>query len=288
LTNSGDASSGRRTLERLVAAAVAVACLAIFLNGSFVSSYGAAHVDLSINLTAAHSLRAGENPYDIDVLRARAESRSTPTAFIYRSLFTSYIQPPTSAMSLLPLTWLPWRDATRVYLVLNHLLLFAAVGLALVMLKPALPWRWVVAGASLLLMLAGQILGSFALGQVDASVTLLLVLGFWGLTRSNAAVAGSAVALAAAMKLIPALLVLYFIWKREYRAAAWAIAVGGLLFIVSLAYAGTEVWDSYLTQTLPALTKGSTHYTNIGLGAATARWGAPEAYDGVPGHHLPE
>jgi len=93
---------------------------------------------------------------------------------------------------------------------------------------------------------------------------------------------GVALALAAAVKLVPGVLVLYFLWKRRMDVVAWAAGAGAALLVVSLAYVGPDVYESYLTRTLPSLLHGSTHYTNISLGAAFARAGTPDVYDGLP------
>ena len=278
-------------LERLAAGLVAAVALALFLNGSLLSTWGAAHVDLSINLTAAHALRDGDDPYGTTALLDRAEALGSPTELIYSQLFTSYIQPPTSALSLLPLTTLAWRDATHVYLVLNHVFLFAAVGLTLNTFRPALPLRWLVAGAAVVGAAYAQVNASFALGQVDAIILLLLAVGLWGHLRGNAPLTGAAIAFAAAIKLIPGLLLLYFLWRREHRVVIWGAGVGLALFLVSLAYAGAGVYESYLTETLPALSKGSTHYSNASLGALIARAHTPEVVRGPStgaGRGLPE
>src|SRR3989304_1331959 len=245
----------RLALERPAAVVVTVVALLVFLNGSLLSAWGALHVDLSINLTAAHALRDGADPYGVTALRERAASLGSPTNLIYGQLFTSYIQPPTPPPSLLPLTLLDWRDATRVYLVLHHVFLLAAYA---------------------------QINASFALGQVDATILLLLSLGFWGHVRGNAPVTGVAIACAAAIKLIPGLLLLYFLWKREYRVVLWGAGVGLALLLVSLAYVGADVYESYLTETLPALAKGSTHYSNASFGALIARAHTPAVIGGLP------
>src|SRR3990172_5457099 len=213
----------RLALERPAAVVVTVVALLVFLNRSLLSAWGALHVDLSINLTAAHALRDGADPYGVTALRERAASLGSPTNLIYGQLFTSYIQPPTSALSLLPLTLLDWRDATRVYLVLNHVFLLAAVALTLSTLRPSLPLRWLVAGAAVIVAAYAQINASFALGQVDATILLLL----------------------------------YFLWKREYRVVLGGAGVGLVLLLVSLAYVGADVYESYLTETLPAFAKGS-------------------------------
>lgn len=270
----------RPTSERLVAGLIAAVAAAFFLNGSLLSAWDALHVDLSINLTAALALRDGANPYGATALAQRAEALGSPTALIYSQLFTSYIQPPTSALSLLPLTFLSWRDATHLYLLINHVFLLAAVALTLASLRPRLPPRWLLAGSAVIVAAYAQINASFALGQVDATILFLLALGFWGYMRGNAPVAGVAVAAAAAIKLIPGLLLLYFLWKRSLRAFLWGAAAGLLLFLLSLPYAGPDVYETYLTQTLPALSKGSTHYSNASLGALIARAHTPEVVHG--------
>jgi hypothetical protein len=116
-----------------------------------------------------------------------------------------------------------------------------------------------------------QIYSSFALGQVDASITMLVVLGLWGYSRGRPAVAGGAIAAAAAIKLIPAVLILYFLWKREFRVAAWAVAAGVALLLLSLAAVGPDTYWTYLHHTLPGLMKGSTHYANMSAGGAFNR-----------------
>ena len=275
-------SKARLALEWLVAIVTGVAGLALFLNGSFFASYDALHTDLSINIVAAHALREHMNPYGATTLYELARSLPSPTLLVYTQLFTSYIQPPTSALSLLPLTLLDWRDATHLYLYYNHAVLFAAVGVMLWTVRPTLPVRWVVAAVPVLIALYSQVYMSFSLGQVDATQTLLLAVAFWGLTTRRAAVAGSAVAIGAALKLIPGLLLLYFLWRREYRALAWGAGVGLALLLISLAYVGPDIYRTYLTETLPALLKGSPHYSNVSFSAVLARASTPERVGALP------
>jgi hypothetical protein len=274
----------RSQLSFDLAAASLITLIAGFflLNGSMFSTASSLHVDFSINWTAAHALRDGQNPYGITTLAERAGKLDGPTGLIYGQLFTSYIQPPTSAILITPLTFLPWREATRVWLLLNHLFLAAAVCLTLVTVRPALPRRWVVAGAVMVLALFSQIYGSFALGQVDALQVFLLSLGFWAFVRGKPAVCGASIACAAAIKLIPGLLLLYFLWRRDYRIVMWGAGVGLALLLLSMAYAGVDVYETYLTETIPALSKGSTHYSNISFGALIARLHTPEVYRGLP------
>lgn len=250
---------------------IAAVALFLYLNGAFFSTYSALHIDLSINLTAAHALRDGANPYGETTLIERAKALGSPTDLVYGDLFTSYIQPPTSALSLVPLSFLPWREATRAYLVLNNLILFVAVALTLVIVRPDMPRLWAVAAATVLVMGFSQIYGSFALGQVDATICLLLVVGLWGIKNARPAVTGSAIAVAAAIKLIPGTLILYFLWKRKYDYAIWTAGVGAAIFLVSLPLAGIDTYRTYFGETVPGLLKGSTHYANISIAGAVSR-----------------
>jgi hypothetical protein len=280
--------SSATALSRRAAAAVRVdwvlptlitaAAVFIYVNGALFSTFGALHVDLSINLTAAHAIRNGDNPYGetrlLDLARELGSppKLGTPEPVIYRTLFTSYIQPPPSALSVLPLTFLSWRDGTRVYLILSNLALAGAVVLTLRTVPPAVPTRWAVAGAAVIVAAFSQIYASFALGQVDAIMTLLLAAGLWGYSRDKPAVAGSAIAAATAIKLIPAALILYFLWRREYRVVLWALGAGAALFLLSLAAVGTGTYWSYFSDTLPGLMKGSTQYANISISGEYTRW----------------
>src|SRR3972149_5920318 len=71
------------------AVVVTVVALLVFLNGSLLSAWGALHVDLSINLTAAHALRDGADPYGVTALPERAAALGRPPNPLYGQLFTS-------------------------------------------------------------------------------------------------------------------------------------------------------------------------------------------------------
>ncbi len=260
---------------------IAAGSFFLYLNGAFFSSVSGLHVDFSINLTAAHALRDGDNPYGETALFERARALGSPTDLIYRQLFTSYIQPPTSALSITPLTYLSWREASRAYLVLNNLFLVAAVGLTLITVRPTLPKPWLAAGAAFVLMGFSQVYGSFALGQVDATITLLLAIGLWAHSRRRPALTGAAIALATAIKLIPGLLLVYFLWRAELRVVLWGIGAGLAIFLVSLAVAGSGPYQTYVGETLPALAKGSTQYANLSVTGAIARAEVHGLIDGL-------
>src|SRR5262249_1623340 len=148
-------------------------------------------------------LRDRADPYGETALVDRAVALKSPTILVYQSLFTSYIQPPTSALSIVPFSLLPWRQATRAYLVLNNVFLLASAGLMVLIIRPRLRWQWTVAATMAIVAGFAQIAGSFALGQVDATICLLLTMALLGLKLGKPPVTGVAIAAAAAIKLIP-------------------------------------------------------------------------------------
>jgi len=151
-------AAGALRLDWAAPAAITVVALFVYINGAFFSTLSALHVDLSINFTAAHAIRDGQNPYGEITLLERARQLGSPSnlgepkPLIYESLFTSYIQPPVSALAIVPLTVLPWREATRLYLLMNNALLAGAVALTLYTVRPTISARWAVAGAALTVM----------------------------------------------------------------------------------------------------------------------------------------
>ncbi len=63
-------------------------------------------------------------------------------------------------------------------------------------------------------------------GQLDPAILLLLALTLVGLRADRPALAGWALALATALKLYPGILILYLVWRREWRAVGnFAVAV---------------------------------------------------------------
>jgi hypothetical protein len=154
---------------------------------------------------------------------------------------------------------------------MNVVLVAVTAAFAVRVVGPTLPAPWVIAIAAMVTAALGQIYTSFALGQVDATMAFLFLACFWSYQRRRLGLAGGIVAVGASIKLIPGFLLLYFLWKREYRVLLWAAGVGLALFALSLPFAGPEVYRDYFRDVLPALAKGSSHYMNISAIGAISR-----------------
>ena len=77
-------------------------------------------------------------------------------------------------------------------------------------------------------------------GQVTALIFACFCLFYWLLRRENNFLAGIALGLIVPFKFYPALFVLYFIWRRQWRLVAGVVAASFVLMLVSLFTVGWE------------------------------------------------
>ncbi|MGO8683433.1 MAG: glycosyltransferase family 87 protein [Thermoleophilia bacterium] len=82
-------------------------------------------------------------------------------------------------------------------------------------------------------------------GQVDGLVFFFLALAFWGLVRKRDFALGGGVAVAAALKLVPVILIGYLVWRRRWRAALIAVAVLAGLTLLSWPLTGLNMFSDY-------------------------------------------
>lgn len=128
------------------------------------------------------------------------------------------------------IAWLPQRAAGIVWLCANVLALLTAVRLVGQYLVGLPRQDWPVTQLVPFMLLAGAWLWEFRLNQIDMLTLLLLVAAFVHWQQRHGAVAGIWVGLATLLKLTPALIVLWFLLKRQWRVvgvAALTIAVAG-------------------------------------------------------------
>jgi hypothetical protein len=225
--------------------------------------------DFRVNYLAALALGEGLNPYDNAVALAVAGREAIP--YVGTETWTVVTNPPT-AMSYFYLFTGMGFDAARVAFLWVNQALLLLTGLVLYRIaRPARPWRWVAFMLALAVAFE-PLAATLRLGQVDVVVVLLLSVAVLAGRRGMGWTAGVAVGVAAGFKLAPALLVLYFLWRREWRAVG-GMAVGGLaVAAVALALAGTETWSYYLTERLPDLLAGTGLWDNLALPGLVNRY----------------
>ena len=117
-------------------------------------------------------------------------SRRPPTTLVYR-------YPPLLAIVFRPLAMLPFEQAALIW----EIVLIAAFVLTIVRLGVRRRWTWLMLG-----WLAAPIAWSLAVGQAQVLVTLFLTIGSpW------------AVAFATNLKLLPVLVAIYWVGRRDVR-----------------------------------------------------------------------
>ncbi|MCX7047028.1 MAG: glycosyltransferase family 87 protein [Candidatus Sumerlaeota bacterium] len=156
------------------------------------------------SLAAARILCKGESPYQYSSKK-------------YRGTFKYF---PFNAILLAPLAPLPNPVAQGLWVALNAGLLLWCFSLhsqaARAITRPPW-WVWLIA-----LALAGRfILANLRLGQWNTSVYCLAFGGIF-LARRRPWLGGATVGLAAAIKYLPAIFILYFLLRRQWKAAAGA------------------------------------------------------------------
>jgi len=183
---------------------------------------------------------------------------------------SAYIYPPFLAVALAPLTFLPYHAANLAWFSFNTLLLALSVGMLARLAARGAPdatsrmLQAVVAVSvclnffpTLRAMRCGQI--GFVLLALCAGALMLVMREPTG---RRDALAGLCLALAAAIKLTPIVLILYLAWAGRRRAAAWGAGLFGALTMMSILVAGWGNMVLYVTRFLPSLARGAATYAN--------------------------
>lgn len=188
----------RRILYVLFAAAALGALIGV--NTFLLHLQGDPLADVHAYYDAGARLNAGQPLYD--------QAASTNDAEFYR-------YPPLLAIAFRPLALLPFGTAAAIW----EAIVVASLILLIIRLRPGFR-GWLLFG-----MLAMTILWSVAIGQAQVPMTLLVAIG-----------APWSIALAAQLKILPALIALWWIGRREWAAlgrfAAWSIGLVAIQLVL--------------------------------------------------------
>lgn len=215
-------------------------------------------IDFKAYYLAAHLLQRGENLYDI---KAQEEAMISFGLPINDSL---YIYPPLLAILFLPLTALSLGQAAQVWFLFN----LALYGLTLAILVKSTGLdilKEKIAPLILLAFLFAPVLFTLYKGQINIVILFLLALTYWFYQRGNLAWVGVSLACATMIKVVPGLLILYFLWKREYTLASATTIAIGLMVVIGLLVAGLPPHLTFLHSVLPALARPRPNPSNLSL-----------------------
>jgi len=153
---------------------------------------------------------------------------------------------PLTMLPILPIAGLPPMTAKRVWLSANVVFLFAAI--ALLANLSGIPASGLIA-----LAMAGYaaLRPNFIFGQYYVFILFLLALSFWLLLRKREVSAGAVLGAVFVTKLYAGPFLVYFAWKRQWRALAGMLASCAALGLVSIWFYGWKDNLYYVTSVLP-------------------------------------
>ncbi len=161
----------------------------------------------------------------------------------------TYVYPPIAVLLFVPQAAAGgWWLAFALQTALNVCLALALAGLTVRTIESRrgrLPTvdRWLVAGFCLA---SAPVMAIFGQGQVDLLIALALAGAFLAVERDRQGVAGVALGGAALVKLFPAVLGLWLVWRRAWRALAAAVATGIGGLALGAALFGLDAYHRYL------------------------------------------
>ncbi|RRR42030.1 DUF2029 domain-containing protein [Mycolicibacter terrae] len=228
------------------------------------------HIDVDVYRMAAQAWRDGQPLYGDDWFATQIDGTVLP--FTY---------PPIAAVLFAPLTWVSLGAGTAALTLLSTLLLVVSITIVLSGLgvgvgrgSGPLWWRRGVVAAAIVAAAiwldAEPIWANFDFGQVNA-VLMTLVLADC-VPRRTAWPRGALLGVAVALKLTPAVFLLYFLLRRDGRAAVTTVASFLAATLVGFALAWSDSWQ-YWTHTVRNTDRigGATLNTNQNLAGALAR-----------------
>lgn len=152
----------------------------------------------------------------------------------------------TSSLLVLPLSWMPALLANRCWLVLN----LGLLPLIAALLRTITSFSWARIGVIVFLAVA-PLHSNFLLGQVHLCMLLLLTLAAWFYLMDRDFFAGLLIAIAAALKIYPALFLLFFVLKRRWRATAGLACGLAASLVISASMFGVSACRRYFREVLP-------------------------------------
>lgn len=147
--------------------------------------------------------------------------------------------PPLYACLLSPLTVLPHKAAAALWYLFKLGLTAYTWWLLWRWVSEAAPWTWKFAGW-MLLVTGRFIIDDFQQGQVTLVVIEMAILGLFLKYRGKERAGAVWLGLATAMKMLPGIFVFYYVWKKEYRFAAWMVVATVAWTLLPVAWYGSE------------------------------------------------
>lgn len=204
--------------------------------------------DFATYYYAADQALAGGDPWNTSALSKRAQSDGTR-----RSVHPYFYPPPFLAW----VAWTPALSLERAFQIWKWLHELAVVACGWIL------WRWwrplggpTLPAIALGLGLCWGVHYSMVMGQANPLVVALALAGLWMHTRERPWLAGVLVGTAAMLKMAPALLLVPWALRRQWRPVAAAVSAAVVWTVISLLWVSAEHQWLFYTQILPQFGTG--------------------------------
>jgi hypothetical protein len=230
--------------------ALAAVTFLTFLLTAFRPGWTRQETDFPGYYTAARMVRQGQPLRDLYDWTAFQRQMNYAGAELQLGGYAA--QTPLGMLPFLPLTSLPLQNAKRVWLLFNLVFLGATVWMLSRLTRFRMDEVWLLTFCGYF-----SLRTNFLYGQYYVFLLFLLTAVCYFLMRGVRAASGSIAGLAFVLKLYSAPLLLLFVAKRNWKAAAGMIAAVGLLGIIALKIFGWTDIHFYLTSVLVRSLDGS-------------------------------
>lgn len=190
-----------------------------------------------------------------------------------------YVYPPVSVLLLGPLAMLSWGHA----IIATFIVSMAAMGVVLYLsfrrIFPGSGRRGALLATAVLLpasLLLEPVAGNLEFGQVNTVLMALAVVDC--LAVRSPLPRGVLIGIAAAVKLTPAVFLLYFLVRKDFRAAIWMTATAAACTVFGFVVSWSGSVQYWFGSSGGARTIGaSAYYSNQTLDALLSRWALPSS-----------
>lgn len=177
-----------------------------------------------------------------EVMAAQGLPDQVVTAYIYPPIWAKLLAWPTHALGAM--------GFFKAVYIWHMIAALAAAPFAYLLLRPAMRPDTLAWGITLFVILFATFpaVNSFLNNQPQITVTLLILLAFFLVSRGQSLSGGALLGLAAALKVSPILFALIFIMRRDWRALAAALAVSGGIALISITTMGWPLHEAFLAR----------------------------------------
>jgi glycosyl transferase family 87 len=202
--------------------------------------------DFSFYWTAAHRLLNGEAIYSAAQL-AGPYAPQGQDGFLYPPPFAAIVTPLAALFADDRAAAWVWSAIGAACLIASVLALSRSERLGERLNLRHREARWLLVAAAFAF---PPVVGELVLGNVHLVLLGLLTVAWLGIRRGDARgewIAGLAVGVAAIIKVFPAVLLLWFLLQRRYRAAVGVVVGAAAIALLTLPFTGIEPWLQYPT-----------------------------------------